>query len=160
MATPQPAVDGAVEVALGTSRHHTMELLHTARREQWHVDLVEKALTDCAEQVEHYRGWWADVKVTSDKRIRDETARALDCGEHGRIIDGLEKQLTSSDNWYRAAERSRLAYVSGISELRESLARIQVLIRVGDTDGLPDLSRLLEMVVGVLDDVQKNARRR
>lgn len=161
MSTPRPPLDGSVEAAFGTSRRQpVVDLLHTARREQWHVTLVEAALTACTDQIHQYRDWWAAVKVAKDREVREASARALDCTEHGHIIDSLEKQLAHFEHTYRAADRSRRAYLTGVHQLADSIHRIQKRIRDGDTDGLPDLPAFVDTLAGVLDDIQTEANRR
>ncbi|RBQ05168.1 hypothetical protein DQE82_26845 [Micromonospora sp. LHW51205] len=158
MTRDRAAVDNAVTVALGAHRAHAMRLLHTARSEGWHADLVERALADCADQVEHYRNAWANVKVDAERRERDAAARALDCTEHGHIIDGLEKQLTASDNYGRSADRSRREYIGGVTRLAEAVDRIRKRIADGDTDGIPDLPDFLDTLAEYLDSIQKEAK--
>ncbi|MFI7073472.1 hypothetical protein [Micromonospora sediminicola] len=158
MTRDQAAVDNAVAVALGAHRAHAMRLLHTARREGWNVDLVEQALTDCADQVEHYRNAWAHVKVDAERREREAAARALDCTEHGHAIDGLEKQLHSIDQSYGRADRSRREYVMGVTRLAETIDRIRKRIADGDTDGIPALPDFLDTLAGYLDSIQKEAK--
>ncbi|MEV4270569.1 MULTISPECIES: hypothetical protein [Micromonospora] len=154
----QAAVDNAIDVALGTRRDAAVRLLHTARREGWNVDLVEQALTDCADRVEYYRDAWAHVKVDGERREREASARALDCAEHGHIIDGLEKQLASADNYGRSADRSRRGYIGGVTRLAETIDRIRKRIADGDTDGIPALPEFLNTLAEYLDSVQKEAR--
>ncbi|SCL21652.1 hypothetical protein [Micromonospora inyonensis] len=148
-----------LETALGASRHHALELHALARRDNWNVDLVEKALTACAEKAHHYRESWAAVKVDTDRQVLEATARALDCTEHGHMISELEKQLHHADSECRRVDRSRREYLTGVTRLQEALHRLQARIRGQDPD-LPDLPTVVNTITQLVDLIQKEARTR
>lgn len=154
----QAAVDNALAVALGEHRARAMRLVYTARRDGWNVELIEQVLVDFADQVEHFRTSWAQAKVDGDRRERQAYARALDCTEHGHVIDGLEKQLTAADRFGRSADRSRREYIAGVHNLVQAVDRIRKRVADGDTDGIPDLPDFLDTLAGYLDSIQQEAR--
>ncbi|MBC9001273.1 hypothetical protein [Micromonospora aurantiaca (nom. illeg.)] len=154
----QAAVDNALAVALGEHRARAMRLVYTARRDGWNVELIEQVLVDFADQVEHFRTSWAQAKVDGDRRERQAYARALDCTEHGHVIDGLEKQLTAADRFGRSADRSRREYIAGVHNLAQAVDRIRKRVADGDTDGIPDLPDFLDTLAGYLDSIQQEAR--
>lgn len=62
------------------------------------------------------------TRVDRDRGIREASARALDCGDHGQVIKSLEDQVTAFDKSARNSEAGRLAALGFLFAVDEVLS--------------------------------------
>lgn len=66
------------------------------------------------------------ARVDRDRGIREASARALDCADHGEVIKALEDQVSAFDVSARASEAGRLAalgFLFAVDQLLEGTLR-------------------------------------
>lgn len=149
-------LDHSIGPVWGTDARHADDLLRTARAERWHVELVEAAVAAGTRRIRQYRDWWADQKITAERQLRETSARALDCADHGRIIAELEQQAYRSDRDYRAADQSRRAYLAGLYNLDRAAQALQARLAAGDP--VPSLGDLADLASKAIAEIHHNAR--
>lgn len=79
---------------------------------------------DLVREIHALRDQVAHVRVDADRKVREASARALDCADHGRTIADLEAQVSSLDKSYREADATRGRYAVFLLGLRDSLSKI------------------------------------
>jgi len=79
-------------------------------------------LVDIAEHVQRLRDQVTHVSVDKDRSVREASKRALDCGAHGEVIQGLEAQVAVFDASARRSEAGRLALLSFLHAVDQMLA--------------------------------------
>ncbi|MFG3715837.1 hypothetical protein [Micromonospora sp. NPDC047730] len=69
-------------------------------------------VVELAREILRLRAQVAAVQVDADRKVREASARALDCDDHGRIIRELEGQVTHFDRLAARNDRGRIALLA------------------------------------------------
>lgn len=100
------------------------------RPSAWKIIREAPALTAEVVDLVTYIGFLEDqathARVDRDRGIREASARALDCDDHGRVIKGLEEQVHAFDLAQRRADAGRLAalgFLFAVDQLLEGTLR-------------------------------------
>jgi chromosome segregation ATPase len=92
---------------------------------------VVEALHELVDEISRWSNAWSSTTVDMDHKVRDASKRALDCDEHGKVIAGLEEQLTHFDKAAQRSEKGRLVMVDGVFRLEQAIDRLEVARTLG-----------------------------
>jgi hypothetical protein len=70
--------------------------------------LIVEALHAIVDETERWKNAWASEHVDKDRKVREASARAMDCEAHGELIRSLESQVTLTAEAAQRAESGRL----------------------------------------------------
>lgn len=99
-------------------------------------------VVDLVQEIHRWKESWAQEKVNGEKAVRAASGQALDCTEHGKVIDDLEKQVFHFSTSLTKTDKARSTLAVGLLDIEEQLAVLQGEAKRGEE--LPSAKDLLD----------------
>lgn len=139
---PTGRLDLTIQAANMRPRNAARGILAIAAEHDGMTERVAPHIAELLAEVDHWKDSWAHAHNDVDRTRREESAKALDCGHHGKIIAGLEADVHRLDDERERVEKARLTLVAFMHGIDQFIAAYDAKVAGGES--LPDVGALIE----------------